>query len=242
MDKNLISYETVQGLLSDGIDSKLDDLSNELKGYTDKNISKAKLAVQKWLPAVNEKTDLPTSYGTNMKKGFTYLCRVLTGADADKVFQMIPDNNGEFTSWVEYAINKNWVDPEELSIRTGFPYDDATTISGHIHNMQQALESRIVPVETAINDPASALNTNISNIKGSILTLNGKVNTLNTDVAGLKTDTQGLQTQVTNLNSTTSTLNTQIGGLQTQVADLGNTCMKKAMFDLQGTTLTITTV
>jgi hypothetical protein len=78
----------------------------------DEAIAEAKLAVQKWLPAVQTKTALPDPASIT-DRTITYLCRVTNDPTAanNGVWQLLTDG----TAWTRYSDNLDFVDETELA-------------------------------------------------------------------------------------------------------------------------------
>jgi len=82
--------------------------------YTDEQVADAKLATQRWLPAVQTKSALP---GALASTSWNYLCRVLHDPTPSNngVWQAIPiDANNHAANWTWFGDNQDFIDELEL--------------------------------------------------------------------------------------------------------------------------------
>jgi hypothetical protein len=92
----------------------------------DTAIADAKLAIQKWLEAVQLKVQLPDP--TTLDRSLNYLCKVINDGANNGVYQLIAQAN----TWAIYSTDADYVDEAELTTKLADYVDKTSTqeISG----------------------------------------------------------------------------------------------------------------
>jgi len=148
---------------------------------TDEKVADAKLATQKWMPAVQTKSALP---GALTSTSFTYLCRVLHDPTPSNngVWQAIPiDANNHAANWTWFGDNQDFIDELELEEKLTIPLAaetgsgaDTTTVAVPatiIGNLLQTIWHKIRQVVNVLNGKQDRLvsGENIKTINGESL-------------------------------------------------------------------------
>jgi hypothetical protein len=167
------------------------------KNYTDAQIAAALSGVQKWLPSVDTRADLPTIASSDIQ---TYLCRVIEETGYNGVYLWTHDS----LAWTFYSDNADFVSNEELATAL-------TPITASITAEATARQNADTQLQTNITNEANA------RISGDA-TLQGNIDTANASISELRTD---LQDEITRAISVESDLQTQINSEGSEMSDMG---------------------
>jgi len=128
---------------------------------TDQQVAAAKLATQKWIPAVQTKSALP---GALTSTSFTYLCRVLADPTPSNngVWQAIPiDANNHAANWTWFGDNQDFID--ELELEEALEAERTISDNSYLGKTAKAADSNKLDGKTASEYATAAQGTKADN-------------------------------------------------------------------------------
>jgi len=129
------------------IEAARDEAIQAAAENTDEKVAAAKLATQKWLPAVQTKSALP---GALTSTSFTYLCRVLADPTPSNngVWQAIPiDANNHAANWTWFGDNQDFID--ELELEEALEAERTISDNSYLGKTAKAADSNKLDGKTA---------------------------------------------------------------------------------------------